>query len=175
METRQPRKEHGDKLRRLRQAAGLTQMALAAELGATKQAVSAWENGLNQPNRRNRQAMAGLYGIPLRELSRASDWVDDGNSQRYSRANLDPGKLREARQKLNLTQTQAAKRAGLSLSAISQYETGKVTPKVNAILRLAAAYGQPVDNLMTPPNREGKEKNVGRRDSGDAAKRQGHG
>lgn len=147
----EPRQEHGSKLRRLRRAAALSQTELAAELGTTKQAISRWETGLNEPNQRNKRALAELYGLPIEELSRSYDWIpDEGHAHGYRRSDLDPRKLREARQTLGLTQTQAAERAGLSVGAISQYEAGIVTPKTDTILRLAAAYERPVEALMAP-------------------------
>lgn len=64
-------------------------------------------------------------------------------------------RLRAERGRADLTQEQAGKRAGLSWMSVHRYERGRV-PTVEALYRLAAAYGVPVfamlpDELPTPP------------------------
>ena len=155
------RQEHGDKLRRLRRAAALSQTELATQLGTTKQAISRWETGLNEPNERNKQALADLYGIPIEELSRNYDWyAGEGIPHGYRRSDIDPRKLREARQTLGITQTEAARRAGLSVGSISLYEAGIVTPKTDTIYKLATAYQQPVKALMNPSVRRSPDRHI---------------
>ena len=154
----EPRQQHGAKLRRLRTAAALSQAQLAEKLGTTKQAVSRWETGLNEPSQRHKQALADLYDLPVEELSRNYDWfADDGSQHGYRRSEIDPQKLRAVREALGLTQTEAAQRAALSVGAISQYEAGIVKPKTNTIIRLATAYDQPLEALMTPSVHRGPD------------------
>lgn len=56
-------------------------------------------------------------------------------------------RLRAERGRLDLTQEQAGKRAGLSWMSIHRYERGRV-PTVEALYRLAAAYGVRVFALL---------------------------
>lgn len=58
----------GRNLKRLRQRAGLTQDALAERLHVTRQAVSAWETGKNQPDVETLAALAEALGADVREL-----------------------------------------------------------------------------------------------------------
>ena len=58
----------GRNCRRLRQRAGLTQDALAERLHVTRQAVSAWETGKNQPDVETLTAMAEALDADVREL-----------------------------------------------------------------------------------------------------------
>ena len=51
-----------------RRAAGLSQEALAAELGVSRQAVSKWERSESSPDTDNLIALAALYGVSLDEL-----------------------------------------------------------------------------------------------------------
>lgn len=51
-----------------RRAAGLSQEALAAQLGVSRQAVSKWERSESSPDTDNLIALAALYGVSLDEL-----------------------------------------------------------------------------------------------------------
>ncbi len=137
--------EHGAKLRRLRQEAGLSQTQVAQKLEVTKQSVSRWENGLNEPGALHKRTLAILYGVPIEDVSKRHDFIsDDLPPESYRRADLDPTRLRDARRRSGLTLTQAAAKVGVSYAAIGQYERGVVTPKADTILKLAAVYQQPL-------------------------------
>ena len=62
-----------------RKAAGLSQEALAAQLGVSRQAVSKWERSESSPDTDNLIALAALYGVSLDELlyGEATDISDD--------------------------------------------------------------------------------------------------
>ena len=73
-----------------RKAAGLSQEALAAQLGVSRQAVSKWERSESSPDTDNLIALAALYGVSLDELlygevagdvdTSADDALDANNS-----------------------------------------------------------------------------------------------
>lgn len=61
--------EYATHIRRLREVRGWTQSDLAAQLGVTQVHVSRWENGVNRPNRRTRDAIDALWaGVESRVL-----------------------------------------------------------------------------------------------------------
>lgn len=62
-----------------RKAAGLSQEALAAQLGVSRQAVSKWERSESSPDTDNLIALASLYGVSLDELlyGEAANDADD--------------------------------------------------------------------------------------------------
>lgn len=62
-----------------RKAAGLSQEALAAQLGVSRQAVSKWERSESSPDTDNLIALAALYGVSLDELlyGEAANNADD--------------------------------------------------------------------------------------------------
>ncbi len=62
-----------------RKAAGLSQEALAVQLGVSRQAVSKWERSESSPDTDNLIALAALYGVSLDELlyGEAADDVDN--------------------------------------------------------------------------------------------------
>lgn len=68
----------GRNCKRLRQRAGLTQDALAERLHVTRQAVSAWETGKNQPDVETLAALAEALGADVRELIYGPGAVGEG-------------------------------------------------------------------------------------------------
>lgn len=68
-----------------RKAAGLSQEALAAQLGVSRQAVSKWERSESSPDTDNLIALAALYGVSLDELL-YGEAVDDADCSEDSSA-----------------------------------------------------------------------------------------
>lgn len=68
-----------------RKAVGLSQEALAAQLGVSRQAVSKWERSESSPDTDNLIALAALYGVSLDELL-YGEAVDDANCSEDSDA-----------------------------------------------------------------------------------------
>ena len=64
-----------------RKAAGLSQEALAAQLGVSRQAVSTWERSESSPDTDNLIALAALYGVSLDELLYGKAVDDAGCSE----------------------------------------------------------------------------------------------
>ena len=64
-----------------RREAGLSQEALAAKLGVSRQAVSKWERSEASPDTDNLIALAALYGVTLDELLYDTDEQDSGAAE----------------------------------------------------------------------------------------------
>lgn len=58
----------GNNLKKLRKAKGITQEQLAEQLNVTRQAVSSWENGINQPDVETLTRLAEYFGVTVEEL-----------------------------------------------------------------------------------------------------------
>jgi transcriptional regulator with XRE-family HTH domain len=56
--------------------------------------------------------------------------------------------LREARERLGLTQEQVAERSGVHATEVSRIEAGKRDPQVSTLKRLAAALEMPPARLL---------------------------
>lgn len=74
-----------------RKAAGLSQEALAAQLGVSRQAVSKWERSESSPDTDNLIALAALYGVSLDELlygeaANDADGSEDGSTETVDEA-----------------------------------------------------------------------------------------
>ncbi len=57
-----------EQIARLRKQKGLTQSALAADLGVSSQAVSKWENGLSCPDIQLLPQIADYFGVSTDDL-----------------------------------------------------------------------------------------------------------
>ena len=64
-----------------RREAGLSQEALAAKLGVSRQAVSKWERSEASPDTDNLIALAALYGVTLDELLYGTDEQGSGSAE----------------------------------------------------------------------------------------------
>lgn len=64
-----------------RREAGLSQEALAAKLGVSRQAVSKWERSEASPDTDNLIALAALYGVTLDELLYGADEQGSGSAE----------------------------------------------------------------------------------------------
>ena len=73
-----------EKLIVLRDKAGISQMALADQLGVSRQAVSRWESGDTTPSMDKLKALAKIYGVSLDWL--CSDDADTGNAELHTAA-----------------------------------------------------------------------------------------
>lgn len=74
-----------------RKAAGLSQEALAAQLGVSRQAVSKWERSESSPDTDNLIALAALHGVSLDELlygeaASDADGSEDGSTETVDEA-----------------------------------------------------------------------------------------
>lgn len=68
-------------------------------------------------------------------------------------------KLRAARENSGLSQVEAGAASGVHHVSIAQYETDKRTPTLAVVMRLAAAYGVTVADLLpAPPEPDEKPK-----------------
>ena len=78
-----------------RKAAGLSQEALAAQLGVSRQAVSKWERSESSPDTDNLIALAALYGVSLDELLYGEAASDADGSENGSTETVDEAKEAE--------------------------------------------------------------------------------
>lgn len=62
--------------------------------------------------------------------------------------------LRRERQRSGLSLSEAAKRAGIGKSTLSQLESGQGNPSLETMWALATAYGVPLSRLLDPPAAE---------------------
>ena len=67
-----------------------------------------------------------------------------------------PITLKAARVNIGLTQTEAAKKIGVTVDTLSNYERGKSYPDVPIIRRIEETYGLPYSDIIFLPKNYGK-------------------
>lgn len=68
----------GDRLAGARDAAGLTQEALAAKIGVKPSVISGWENDIKEPRANRLQMLSGILGVSLSWLLTGQGEGPDG-------------------------------------------------------------------------------------------------
>lgn len=63
-----------NRLRELRENAGLSQCSLAARLGLTPPTINRWERGRACPRLQNIKKLADLYGVSVRTIKEAVNY-----------------------------------------------------------------------------------------------------
>ena len=139
----------GGRLKRARERSGLTQADAAGQLEVTPQTVRNWERGRREPPNSAVKMMAELYEAPLDRILEGLDSaiipVRPRRGSHQDRVVVEPEKMSEARRGAGLTQSKVSEITGLSLSAISRYESGGANPKTNTLEILAGVYGRPAE------------------------------
>lgn len=89
----------GEKIKKLREAAGMSQEALAERMGVTRQAVSKWEHDLSVPDMQNLLKLSALFGISMEEWTKkesAEEKCTEGDAQHMETEGSRSGNGQEA-------------------------------------------------------------------------------
>jgi len=71
----------GNRINYFRQQSGLTQEQLAERMNVTRQTVSNWERGLNEPDFDSLCRLAGVFGITLNDFAQESPAKEQGEEE----------------------------------------------------------------------------------------------
>ena len=134
----------GRRLQNARRQAGLTQRVVADELEVTPQTIRNWEAGRNEPPHRLRRQLADLYGATVPEIMGQDPAGHVAVLTPSSRVDVDPARLRLARQRASLSQEQVSEQAGISRATLGRYERGSNKPTRANLETLATLYGRPL-------------------------------
>lgn len=141
----------GETLRTVRERHGYSQPKLAIALGhKTPSTVQSWESGRKVPRRANLRKLADTLGVPLRELTGASDLprdaFDDGDSPVVARA---IATIRSSSRELQ----------GLLATVVQSY----AREYAKGLRSSPTSERPPETPRNTPPNREGTQRRAGPR------------
>ncbi|WP_323098049.1 XRE family transcriptional regulator, partial [Serratia marcescens] len=80
--------------------------------------------------------------------------MSEGLMQNITPIGLLSAAIRRERERLNLSVTELAKRAGIAKSTLSQLEAGSGNPSLETLWALAMALDVPVSRLISQPSRQ---------------------
>ena len=123
-----------NRIKELRQSKGLTQAELAQKVGVSNQAIHYYENDKREPKMETWQKLADYFGVSVPYLQGLPEPVGKN-------------RLKELRQKKNLTLKRLGKHVGMLDSTLSQYETGKREPGQEVWQKLAYYFGVSVSYI----------------------------
>ena len=126
-------------LRSIRKKFNLAQDELARLLEVSPATISQWERGESRP-RSNNQARI----ITLREMEKEQvDEILDREDGRHRAGQ----KLKEIRERLNITQTKLAKLLGVSIASVRNWEAGEATPRQKNVERIKELEQTPEESI----------------------------
>jgi len=123
----------GSEVRRLRKGLGITQIALAKLIGVSAAAITAWETGKTIPSRESRRALSQL-------AEKSQDEVDAQLSRSGlmppPEATLSGADIRRLRQQAGMSQRDLARKLGVSVNSVCNWETGRTEPRRGSVKKL---------------------------------------
>lgn len=142
-----------ERLRQLRAERGISTPKLAEELGIAKSTISQYENNKRSPDGYILAKLAEYFNVSVEYLLGKTDIPD-----RITEANTDSAhskelekfktRIKELRQKNNLTQKELGEKLGLTESTVSLYEAGKRKPDPSTLVKLANIFDVSIDYLL---------------------------
>ena len=127
-------------LKKLRKGLCLTQAELAKLLSVSPASITSWEAGKTVPTRANRCVIADLASLSQEEVDerlgrRATSGAVPTAARRRG---LAPEQIRDIRDKVGLSQKELARKIGVSVNSISNWETGRAAPRARSVHELLA-------------------------------------
>ncbi len=120
-------------VKRMRKGLGLTQTALAKLIGVSAAAVTAWETGKTAPSRESRRLLGGLAARPRAEVE---EELSRSGLVPPARAALTGDEIRAMRQEAGMSQRDLARKLGVSVNSVCNWETGRTEPRRASVKKL---------------------------------------
>lgn len=133
------------RLKELRKQSGLKQKEIAEKLNITVGGYSNYERNFSLPSCEKLVQLANIYQTTLQYII-----TGEQDTQCYDEKNFCsfPQRLRELREKRNMTQQQVADCLGIRKATYQGYEYNKYEPKLDKLLQLAELFDVTLDELM---------------------------
>ncbi len=127
-------------IKRLRQRLDLTQTELAELVDVSSASVTSWETGKTEPDRENRKNLVALSHLTRAEvdqrLGRTAAEVEGEKERERPAEEMAPEDVRAIRERLELSQSELAERLDVSVNTISNWETGRSSPRASNLEKL---------------------------------------
>lgn len=148
---------NGNKIKRLRKEAGLTQEALGKKLGVVKQTISSWENNISEPNSETLSALSELFGVSVLELyDHAASNIDYANYKMDTPEFALDFKMRiqDLMDEQKMSENEFAQKTGFHKEEKDAYLYGNKMPSIEDLIKIAGALNVSVDYLLNISKRK---------------------
>lgn len=140
----------GERMRRGRIKNAWSQSELAEKLTVTQGTISNWENGRGAPDRNQKARLREVLGLQQADKNTSADVGDNPGSQADELDEAEPAGpsafgswLNRARNEKDLSVAELASKAGVSVPAIYNIESGRIeNPRAQTVRRLEQALGK---------------------------------
>lgn len=133
-----------DRLTDLRQKNGYTQKFIALTLGVSGPTVSQWESGIKEPNRKNLEGLASLYGV-------STDYLMGRSDETAPAPSFDSGSaLHTARLAAEYSLKDIALIVGVGPKTVAAWEANRPKAPRDKLALIAGALNLPVEELAGP-------------------------
>lgn len=136
-----------NRIKQIREEAGLTQTEFGELFGVVKQTVSSWENGISNPTAETLMDISVHFGV-------ATDYLLGISDQRETSINTLGKLIKQLREGEDLTQKELADILLINRSTLAGYETDNKQPPYHVLVRLANYFDTTVDYLLGRPEKE---------------------
>jgi len=145
----------GERLKYLRERDNKTQKEFAKIFNMSHANISRYESGTQEPTLSMLNLFSEYFEVTIDYLlGKTDDPHGDSNA-------INPKlmqRIKDLREKHNLTQIQLAAMLGLSRPTIAMYESGKVNPQLTIITKLSEYFGVTTDYLLGLVEDPGEQK-----------------
>lgn len=125
-------------LKELRKEAGYTQQQASSLSGIALGTLRRWEQGVNEPDMQSIATLARLYGTTTDAIIMGQ--LSNNESEPALSPTIIGENIKRLRGAFGWTQEQLASKIDVSRAAVTQWETGYSSPRMNAIERLAEVF-----------------------------------
>ncbi len=130
----------GERLKLLRESCGILQKELANQLGLSQQTISFYESGRKEPCYETLKNIASYFNVTTDFLLGIEK--DDEETKKFA------CRLKELRNKKEMTQQELATKLNLGRTAIANYETGRTSPDIKTLRKMAIIFETSTDYLL---------------------------
>ncbi len=143
-----------NRLKEMRKERNMTQQQLAEQLHISPQVYSRYEKGDREMPISLLMEISNLFGVSVDYLLDSDTITEDEEVRKMYK------KFVELLQKNNTTAYQVSKATGVSQSTLSDWKTGRATPKVDKLCKIAEYFGVTINYLLDSDTIKEKERNV---------------
>ena len=119
----------------------VTQKKLAKETGISTSTISNYVSGATNISKRNLKKIADYFGIPEEKLERSINCRED-------KKQIFAENLRKVLKEERMSQTELAKRIGISVSGVNKYLKGTAVPTALTLCKMIEVLGISADRLL---------------------------
>ena len=136
-----------NRIREARKAKSLIMKELAQKIGVTESTISMYETGKREPDLETLVRIADVLDVSTDYLLGRSASPSSIDAQTFSYPVVLPNRIKQCRERANLSQKYVAHVLGVAAPSVSNWESGKTKPTMKNFIGLAKLFDVPVEYI----------------------------